>query len=254
MSRPRKPRANPSPNNVPVTDPDDPLGLGEDRPAPPPAVDLDDPLDDGTTIPGEEKLPPEAGDTADPEMEELIREALNAAGPEEPALFVTEPTPERFVFTDDEVSLRGTLELAFSKGAAKHTLEVKATLRLRLQAPDQAEYLERTGAVPGARNVYESGQPSEEHDPASGVHTARNRWGSVLAWSFRAMGETGPLARELTADAAIRVADVSANNGVVTLSLGLKPFVVSVDHVRLLCDLDGCDVVMTGRAAQQNLL
>ena len=243
-----KPRANKTPNQPPAIDLDDPLGLGEDRPAPPPPVDLDDPLADA------EELPPEAGDDADPEMDELIQEALKAAGPEEPALFVAAAAPERFIFTDDEVSLRGTLELNFTKGPSKHTIEVKATLRLRLQAPDQAAYLERTGAVPGARNVYESGQPSEEHDPASGVHTARNRWGSVLAWSFRAMGDTGSLPVELTADAAIRVADVSANNGAVTLSLGLKPFVVSIDHGRLVCDLDGCDVIMTGRAAQQNLL
>jgi hypothetical protein len=250
MGKPRanKPRANATPNQPPTIDPDDPLGLGEDRPAPAPPVDLDDPLADA------EELPPEAGDTADPEMEELVQEALKAAGPEEPALFTTAPTPERFIFTDEHVELRGTLELAFSKGPAKHTIEVKATLRLRLQAPDQAAYLERTGAVPGARNVYESGQPTEDHDPASGVHTARNRWGSVLAWTFRPMGDVGPLPLELTADAAIRVADVSANNGAVTLSIGLKPFVVGIDHARLVCDLDGCDVMMTGRAAQQNLL
>ncbi len=244
----RKPRANATPNQPPAIDLDDPLGmLGEDRPAPAPPVDLDDPLADA------EELPPEAGDV-DPEMDELIQEALDAAGPEEPKLFVAAPAPERFIFTDEHVELRGALELHFVKGAAKHTLEVKATLRLRLQAPDQAAYLERTGAVPGARNVYESGQPTEDHDPASGVHTARNRWGSVLAWTFRPMGDVGPLPLELTADAAIRVADVSANNGAVTLSIGLKPFVVGIDHARLVWDLDGCDVVMTGRAAQGKLL
>ena len=139
---------------------------------------------------------------------------------------------------------------ASSSRSRRASTSVDDSTRYRSSGPIGA-----TAAISGALDVWREGTPSEGHEALGGTKAQRTNWRTEFSWTVYLVGSTGvlPEAPRVEASAPIKSGTVSANNGVVTLSLAVDfgPLPRRVlDAVEVL---DGQRVLLVGRAAQGDM-
>lgn len=167
--------------------------------------------------------------------------------------------------SEREAIVDGEVEIGWAKGTEAGTADLKITVRARVETINRAEALEATLA--GATCVFAEGYrddepfgPDDEESPISSAvysgHVQRTSFPEELNWIVVGRGDTGPLddarAPRLEGTAKIRSLTLTASNGTVTLSLGVK-LRVPIARLSSVVALDGQKVRITGRCDQADL-
>lgn len=192
-------------------------------------------------------LPPEAGASA----EEDDEQPDDAVG--EPMLFVQPAKLGALKLTDNDVEVDGVIEISWARGASSATTAVKAMVRRKVESETEARAA--NASIPGAYDAWREGTPSEGHEAIGGTKAQRTSWPTEYSWTVYLVGDTGvlPEAPRLEASAPIKSGTVSANSGVVTLSLSVDFGTMPRRVLDTIEALDGHRVLLVGRAAQPDL-
>ena len=198
-------------------------------------------------------LPPEPDEEPDEEPADEPDDTADLDDVGDPMLFVQPARLGALRITDSDVELDGVIEISWSRGASSATSTIKAMVRRKIEA--EAEARAAASAISGALDVWREGTPSEGHEAISGTKVQRTSWPTQYAWVVYLVGETGvlPEAPRLEGSAPIKSGTVSANSGVVTLSLSVDFGPMSRRVLDVVEVLDGHRVLLVGRAAQPDL-